>query len=238
MNDAIKQKIRIASKKAWDNPERRKKASEFLKGNQHTKGHQLSVEHRSKISRSLLNAYHSGKRIAWDKGKKLSLEHRQKLSEKGNGRMVSIETRKKISDAEKGKYVSIETRQKNSINGKKLTGKNNPFFKKHHTQESKERNRRAHLGLNNYNWQGGISKLPYAFDFNKELKLWIKKRDKYICQLCQNEKNLCVHHIDYNKINSAPENLITLCRSCNFKVNSRRKYWTKFFNQRLKLKIA
>ncbi|HHI04317.1 MAG TPA: hypothetical protein ENL45_02110, partial [Candidatus Woesearchaeota archaeon] len=33
-------------------------------------------------------------------------------------------------------------------------------------------------------WKGGISKLPYPFEFNDELKELIRKRDGYKCQLC------------------------------------------------------
>ena len=37
------------------------------------------------------------------------------------------------------------------------------------------------------------------------------------------KKILAIHHIDYNKKNNKEENLITLCRSCNVKVNFNRK---------------
>lgn len=83
-------------------------------------------------------------------------------------------------------------------------------------------------------WKGGIGKLPYPFDFNKELKELIRKRDNYICQFpdCyakENGKKHCVHHIDYNKNNLNPSNLLTLCRKHNIKINYNRKYWEKYF---------
>jgi len=92
-------------------------------------------------------------------------------------------------------------------------------------------------GKNNWAWQGGISNRPYAFDFNKELKELIRKRDQYKCQLCgapQEEftKKLSVHHIDYNKSNSTPKNLITLCIACNSHVNKDRDYWQNYFEER------
>lgn len=85
-----------------------------------------------------------------------------------------------------------------------------------------------------YQWKGGISRLPYPFDFNEELKELIRKRDNYKCQNCgcpQEEcyRKLSVHHIDYNKDNLDPENLITLCSSCNSKANFDRSYWQKHF---------
>ena len=39
------------------------------------------------------------------------------------------------------------------------------------------------------------------------------------------------NHIDYDKKNCNPENLITLCNHCNIKVNKNRDYWTKHFNK-------
>ncbi len=95
-------------------------------------------------------------------------------------------------------------------------------------------------GEGNPNWNGGISKLGYPFDFNDELKELIRKRDNYVCQLCrktqkQNGRKLDVHHIDYNKENLNPGNLTALCRGCNAKVTANRKYWAKFFKLKLKL---
>jgi 5-methylcytosine-specific restriction endonuclease McrA len=45
----------------------------------------------------------------------------------------------------------------------------------------------------------------------------------------RNTKTPTVHHIDYDKKNSNPKNLITLCVSCNFKVNFERSYWENYF---------
>jgi hypothetical protein len=69
-------------------------------------------------------------------------------------------------------------------------------------------------------WQGGVSKLPYSFDFTTELKITIKQRDGFCCQRpeCSDKyKPLVIHHIDYNKKNCAPSNLISLCRKCHGK---------------------
>jgi len=82
----------------------------------------------------------------------------------------------------------------------------------------------------NNNWRGGKSFEPYSIAFNKSLKDSIRKRDNYKCQICckasqQSQKTLCVHHIDYDKNNCKPKNLISLCRQCHSKTNSNRKYW-------------
>ena len=89
----------------------------------------------------------------------------------------------------------------------------------------------------NANWKGGISFEPYDSMFNKYTKNVVNRRDEFICQLCylkvSDTKNIATHHIDYNKRNSSPSNLITLCRRCNAKVNFNRNYWTEYFNSRL-----
>jgi len=122
-----------------------------------------------------------------------------------------------------------------------IKGKNHPSYGKHRilSIETRKRMGKARLGKNNPAWQGGISFFPYPFKFNIELKRFIRERDGYICQLCnktqeQEGKNLSVHHIDYVKENCDLQNLVTLCRSCNGKVNTNREYWIEFFKEKLK----
>lgn len=101
------------------------------------------------------------------------------------------------------------------------------------------------LGINNSNWLGGISKEPYPFIFNEELKEKIRKRDNYECQLCHilEEEHiivwgrvLIVHHIDYCKDNCADNNLTSVCLQCNARVNFNRNYWKEYFqNERTKV---
>jgi DNA-directed RNA polymerase beta' subunit len=90
------------------------------------------------------------------------------------------------------------------------------------------------FGENSPNWQGGTSKLPYPFSFNEGLKEFIRNRDHNTCQLCgrtqeEEGRNLCIHHINYDKDDLFELNLITLCRSCNGKVNANRELWEDSF---------
>ena len=90
---------------------------------------------------------------------------------------------------------------------------------------------------NSTNWQGGLSLQGYSVGWTATLRRSIRERDHYTCQLCgklQSDKALSVHHIDYDKENCDPKNLISLCNSCNIKVNSNRDYWTNYFRDKLK----
>lgn len=96
---------------------------------------------------------------------------------------------------------------------------------------------------NHFNWQGGISKLPYPFNFDEELKNLIRKRDNYKCQLCGCPQEECyeklhIHHIDYDKDNLNPKNLISLCRSCHSKTIANRNYWINYFQKLMGVKNA
>ena len=89
------------------------------------------------------------------------------------------------------------------------------------------------FGSGNPNWKGGISCEPYCFEWSsKEFKDFIKERDGYRClnPYCfGNIHRLSVHHIDYNKKNCDPNNLITLCVSCNSRANKDREWHTSWY---------
>lgn len=98
------------------------------------------------------------------------------------------------------------------------------------------------IGNKNSNWQGGISKLPYPFEFDDELKELIRKRNNYVCQNCGMTEEehlifygtkLTVHHIDYNKENCKENNLIALCDGCNLRANWNKIYWQKFYKEKI-----
>lgn len=101
-------------------------------------------------------------------------------------------------------------------------------------------------GENNVRWRGGVGNFPYPFEFTDKLKESVRKRDNNICQSCGKTrvvvkkecgKDINIHHIDYNKQNCTSENLITLCGSCNSKVNTNREHWEKFFKDVLQEKV-
>ena len=175
-------------------------------------GKKQTPEHIAKRLTPEANA----KRAVTMTGYKQTPEHTAKIVDANTGRIFSDEHCSHLSAALTGRTFSSEhiANLSISINSPevkfKISGPNSPH------------------------WMGGISKLPYAFEFNDKLKEEVRRRDNYKCQLCDTpqaecKKRLSVHHIDYDKKNSDPVNLIALCISCNSKVNKNRKHWTKYF---------
>lgn len=99
-------------------------------------------------------------------------------------------------------------------------------------EESKKKISIKNSGEYHPQWRGGISFEPYGVEFNDTLKERVRKRDKNTCVACrkpEGEKSHTVHHIDYNKENNNPINLITLCASCHALTNANREVWVAFF---------
>ena len=107
------------------------------------------------------------------------------------------------------------------------------------SKEVRQKMSEARKGKDNPNWQGGIARLPYPYKFTEELRASIRDRDNHKCQSCHiSEKDLNrelnIHHIDYNKENCEEINLISLCDKCHSKTNGSRNYWTEFFTNLMK----
>lgn len=80
------------------------------------------------------------------------------------------------------------------------------------------------IGINSHNWLGGKSFEPYPSTFNKQFKRVIRKRDNYTCAICR-MTGKDVHHINYVKDDTTPENCVTLCKSCHCVTGGNREYW-------------
>jgi len=90
-----------------------------------------------------------------------------------------------------------------------------------------------HSGENHHCWIDGNYVRNYPREFNIKFKHKVRKRDEYKCKICGKRKAYDVHHIDYNKQNTTPENCITLCKSCHAKTNNNREYWSSFCQELL-----
>jgi hypothetical protein len=183
------------------------------------------------------------KQSAKMRGRPLSTEHRRKLSEGRKGMVFSPEHRANLSAARKGKsFASPESRAKNTERLRLLW--QDPTYRKKmsdmargHVLSPEGRAKiaakaRLRGGDKSPRWKGGISSLPYSSDWTKTLKRSIRERDHYVCRVCgapQEDIAHDVHHIDYDKQNSAPTNLITLCHACHTKTTQgNREQWTAF----------
>ena len=135
--------------------------------------------------------------------------------------------------------------KKNENQSKRMMRENNPCYgrtgKAHpnYGQKSPEHSIMM-MGENNSNWKGGKSHEPYCKEWNfDEFKEIIRSRDDYVCQNpdchknCNPNHKLCVHHIDGNKKNCEPWNLISLCKSCNIRAEGNKDFlriwWQKLY---------
>jgi hypothetical protein len=150
-----------------------------------------------------------------------------KKSHKGVNIQQAIETKKK-------KYPVLPGTFKKGID----TRRTKLFEKgKHQSKETEFK-----IGDGHWNWKGGIPPEPYPLEFNKSFKLAIKQRDGFMCLKCgmREEDHIRlfgrkehIHHIDYDKELTIPENCCSLCIRCNIEVNTNRTHWIKFFQSLL-----
>ena len=138
----------------------------------------------------------------------------------------------KIGISNKGKRLGIKLTEEHK---RKMKENHSHYWKgKTHDDEYKKRMSISLSGSKNPRWLGGVSFEPYSLDWTETLKKSIRERDHYVCQVCSN--NGCVvHHIDYDKKNCNPDNLITLCSKCRPKTNHKRDNWSLFFKNKLGL---
>ena len=174
------------------------------------------------------------------------------------GKRHSEETIKKLKN-----YERTEEHMKNLSNSlkklyleRKMRGIRNHFYGKQHTQATKilmsknhkdtTKNKNPMYGKSGKlspGWKGGLSFEPYTKDFNNKFKRAIRKRDNQICMLCgvhreKLNRALNVHHINYDKSLSIPQNCISLCLNCHMKTNHNRKHFVKFLQSLLEEKYG
>lgn len=86
-------------------------------------------------------------------------------------------------------------------------------------------------GENNPNWKGGLSRTPYPYNWLSISKSIIE-RDGGVCMnpnCGSDDKRITAHHIDYDKMNCNPVNLIAVCATCNSIANFGRQQWYEYY---------
>lgn len=207
------------------------------------KHYSLKTEIKKSQHLSLKTEFKKG-HISWDKGKKLFHLRGENAAHWKGGLPKCLNCKKELPTYSSKRWCrecySKITRGKNhpSWKGGKPRcidcGKLLSLYSCVRCRECEDKNR---CGSNSYLWQGGISFEPYGLEFNNKLREQIRKRDNYICQECGYKQNklgykLHIHHIDYNKQNNKPENLISLCRLCHIQTNFTREDWIEYFQRR------
>jgi len=185
-------------------------------------------------------------------GSKNSEEHRRRISiaNKGKTNALMSEYRKTHTMTKEQRQKAVRTRLKNGSYKKTeeqkkvlhfaLLGKNKGkksdrkglTYSQYYKPEVVQRMLTLKSGKNHWSWNDKRER-TYPIIWTNTLKRSIRERDKYVCQLCfeqQTETVFDIHHIDYNKNNCNPDNLVTLCRNCHMKTNCKDKqYWITHF---------
>lgn len=167
-----------------------------------------------------------GKKVTWSKYYK-----RWNMYLKGHhhkNKKVSEETKKKISDAVKKrgffkeynktkehKLKVIASNKNRNVTKETKKKISNSLIGFKHSEETKSKIKCSRFELIKEkapNWKGGVYKYTTGW---VKLRPEIKERDNNKCIYCKTKRNLHVHHINENKKDIRPMNLVTLCGSCH-----------------------
>lgn len=171
-------------------------------------------------------------------GKERANKLKEKASEATKKVMKNPNHRKMLSEI---RIKGIEEGRIKIPKGEKHHLFNKTYEEIYGSEKAEEKRKKAsatHQGISLEEWEGYTGIRKYGKSFSNKFKRTIRKRDNYECLKCglHQEKSsyvLDVHHINYDKLISIPQNCCTLCHKCNSEVNKNRLHWTKFFQSLL-----
>lgn len=166
-------------------------------------------------------------------------ETKRKISRALKGHSHSEQTRRKISQTLKKKGIVPPSRkgEKMPDNAKKKISEANFARREEISKATKEwwcKNKHTRTGENHPLYGTGKTRIYCPLWYSDEFKELIFERDEYKCQNpdCEGTTEILVrHHIDYNKQNCHPSNVITVCQSCNAKANWNRDFWKILYSK-------
>ena len=135
----------------------------------------------------------------------------QKGHQNNLGKQFSKKSKKNMSNAHIGKYISLKTRIKMSCS-------------------------RHNISIKDFN--EFLTEQKYCYKFNNQLKIQIRNKYNncdYISgihkDICNKERSLDVHHVDYDKMQGCGKNfnLIPLSHVNHSKTNTNRLFWNRLF---------
>jgi len=178
-------------------------------------------------------------------------EHKKKIGKGNRGKIVSKETRERLSNTRKrlfreGKLQSINKGRDDRIKvkcaycRKELLRHLSILKKSNHSFCNEICYGQYYAGENNPMFNNWSSREPYGKKFSPKLKEQIRKFYHYRCQQCFRHQDelgykLHIHHIDFDKTNNDPSNLIPLCRNCHMQTNYGRDDWIEYFKDKVNL---
>ena len=162
----------------------------------------------------------------------LSEEHKIKISKSLTGRPKTPEHIKKVAMSNKRNHRRPADQQIANLTPYKI---GHPAWNKGKvtTEDTKLKQSIVKLGEKAPNWQGGKSFEPYCRKWTEELRRRIRAFFNYECVTCgktteENRRQLCCHHIEYNKqacCDEKPVQFAALCDKCHNKTNYERERW-------------
>ena len=184
---------------------------------------------------------HIAKRVASFMGFRHSKEEIERIRLRSKELWANPAYREKNKNAYRFKKGFVPTKEHKTNISIALTGKKH----KPETIEKLRKIGKERFGIKELHpsWLGGKSFEPYGIEFDNKLREQIRKRDNFRCQECfrhqdelrtkMNKKyKLSVHHIDYDKHNNDPTNLISLCMPCHLQTNYSREDWKDYFQNK------